>query len=213
MTELVPFTDNFTDLSNLDGFQFEFRCERCGNGYRSAFRSDPRAAGQKLARGLGNLFGGTLSQVTSMADRLLDRGTNSAAKDDALRAATAEIAPKFHQCRGCSNWVCGDVCWNAPVGQCAQCSPIATEELAQLQAEARRQQLRQRLETVDLVGKADLKSQARPRCGACGAQSAGGKFCGECGSPLAVVTTCGGCGADNPAGARFCSSCGSGLAG
>ncbi|WP_243231458.1 hypothetical protein [Microbacterium sp. CIAB417] len=57
MSEHVPFTDNFSDLSNADGYQFEFCCERCGNGYRSAFRRDPRAAGQKIARGLGNLFG------------------------------------------------------------------------------------------------------------------------------------------------------------
>jgi len=212
MSDLVPFTDNFTDLSNTDGFQFEFRCERCGNGYRSAFRNDPRAAGQKLARGIGNLFGGSLGQFTSMADRLLDRGTNSPAKDQALRAATAEIAPHFHQCRACSDWVCGDVCWNAGVGQCVRCSPIATEELAQLQAEARRRQVQERLETVDLVGGVDLKSPAQPRCGACGAQSRGGKFCGECGSPLVVVATCGGCGSENPAGARFCSACGTGLA-
>lgn len=130
MSDLVPFTDNFNDLSNADGYQFEFRCERCGNGYRSAFRRDPRAAGQKLARGLGNLFGGSLYEISSMADRLLDRGTNSPAKDEALRAATAEIAPRFHQCRACSDWVCGDVCWNDAVGQCVRCSPIATEELA-----------------------------------------------------------------------------------
>lgn len=211
MSDLVPFTDNFSDLSNPDGYQFEFRCERCGNGYRSAFRSDPRAAGQRLARGIGNLFGGQVSQFTSMADRLLDRGTNSPAKDQALRAATAEIAPKFHQCRACSDWVCDDVCWNDGVGQCVRCSPIAVEELAQLQAEARRRQVQERLETVDLVGGVDLKSQARPRCGACGAQSHGGKFCGECGSPLVVVATCTGCGSENPSGARFCSSCGTGL--
>ncbi len=212
MSDLVPFTDNVSDLSNTDGYQFEFRCERCGNGYRSAFRRDPRAAGQKLARGLGNLFGGSLSEITSMADRLLDRATNSPAKDDALRAATAEIGPMFHQCRGCSDWVCDDVCWNDTVGQCVRCSPIVTEELAQLQAEARRRQVQERLETVDLVGRLDLSTQARPRCGSCGAQSTGGKFCGECGSPLAIVTACSGCGADNPAGARFCSSCGTGLA-
>jgi hypothetical protein len=30
MSEHVPFTDNFSDLSNADGYQFEFRCERCG---------------------------------------------------------------------------------------------------------------------------------------------------------------------------------------
>ncbi|OJU47066.1 MAG: zinc ribbon domain-containing protein [Microbacterium sp. 69-7] len=213
MSDLVPFTDNFNDLSNADGYQFEFRCERCGNGYRSAFRRDPRAAGQKLARGLGNLFGGSLYEISSVADRLLDRGTISPAKDEALRAATAEIAPRFHQCRACSDWGCGDVCWNDAVGQCVRCSPIATEELAQLQAEARRRQMQERLETVDLLGGMDLKTQAQPRCAACGAQSHGGKFCGECGSPLAIAAACRGCATDNPTGAKFCAECGTTLAG
>lgn len=211
MTTHVPFTDNFTDLSNTDGYQFEFRCERCGNGYRSAFRRDHRAAGQRLARGLGNLFGGALSDLTSAADRLLDRGTNSPAKDEALRAATAEIGPLFEQCRGCSDWVCRDVCWNEAVGQCARCSPIATEELAQLQAEARRRQLLERLETVDLIGGVPLDRQATPRCPSCGAQSAGGRFCGECGASLSPVRTCSVCSADNPPSARFCAECGEGL--
>jgi len=211
MTDHVPFTDNFVDLSNTDGYQFEFRCERCGNGYRSAFRRDPRAAGQKLARGLSGLFGGSLAEIGSVADRLLDRGTNSQAKDEALRSATAEIAPRFHQCRGCGDWVCADVCWNEQVGQCARCSPVMTEELAQLQAEARRRQLQERLETVDLVAGVQLGRQAQPRCPNCGAQAHGGKFCGECGESLVSTRVCSSCASENPAGARFCSECGQGL--
>ncbi|SHF64749.1 Double zinc ribbon [Jatrophihabitans endophyticus] len=208
MTDLVPFTDNYTDLSNQDGFQFEFRCERCGNGFRSAFRRDPRSLGQKLARGVTGLLGGPLAEVGYAADRLLDRGTNSAAKDDALRAATAEIAPNFHQCRGCGDWVCGDGCWNEDIGQCARCSPIAVEELAQLQAEARRRQLQERLESVDLVGNTPLSRQAQPRCPACGAQAGGGKFCAECGSSLVTRRSCTGCGTETQSTGRFCPECG-----
>lgn len=212
MPEHIPFTDNVTDLSNEDGYQFEFRCERCGNGYRSAFRSDLRSTGQKLARGLGGLFGGSLSQVGYMADRLLDRGTNSPAKDDALRAATAEIASRFHQCRGCGDWMCGDGCWNAAVGQCVRCSPNAVEELAQLQAEARRRQVAERLEAVDLVPDVPLARQAQPRCTACGAQArSGGRFCSDCGAVLAPVASCTGCGAEAAPGARFCAGCGRSL--
>ncbi|MBC3762308.1 zinc ribbon domain-containing protein [Quadrisphaera oryzae] len=214
MPEHIPFTDNVTDLSNEDGYQFEFRCERCGNGYRSAFRRDFRSTGQKLARGLGGLFSGSLSQVGYMADRLLDRGTNSPAKDDALRAATAEIAPRFHQCRGCGDWMCGDGCWNDQVGQCVRCSPNAVEELAQLQAEARRRQVAERLETIDLVPKVPLARQAQPRCPACGAQAhSGGAFCSDCGTSLAPVVSCTGCGAQAARGARFCVTCGRSLTG
>ncbi|GGL12913.1 hypothetical protein JOE58_001986 [Curtobacterium luteum] len=208
MTEHVPFTDNVTDLSNEDGYQFEFRCERCGNGFRSAFRRDLRSTGQKLARGLSGFLGGPLAQAGYMADRLLDRGTNSPAKDEALRAATAEIAPRFHQCRGCGDWVCGDGCWNNDVGQCARCSPVVVEELARLQAEARRTQMQQRLESVDLVGSTPLGQQAQPRCPACGAQTHGGKFCTDCGAPLTTARACTGCGTDLAQGARFCAECG-----
>ena len=209
MADAVPFTDNINDLSNNDGFQFEFRCERCGNGYRSAFQRDLRSTGQTIARGIGNLLGGRASQVSYAAGQLLDRGTNSAGKDRAMRAAVTEIAGRFHQCRGCGQWVCGDVCWNGAVGQCARCSPVATEELAQLQAEARRMQVRERLVTTDLVGGADLATRAVPRCPGCGAQSNGGKFCQECGQPLAAERACTECSAVNPATARFCSECGS----
>jgi len=208
MTEHVPFTDNVTDLSNEDGFQFEFRCERCGNGFRSAFQRDLRSTGQKLARGLSGFLGGPLAQAGYMADRLLDRGTNSPAKDAALRAATAEIAPRFHQCRGCGDWVCGDGCWNTDVGQCVRCSPVVVEELARLQAEARRSQMQQRLESVDLVGATPLSQQAQPRCPSCGAQSHGGKFCVECGASLVTTRACSGCGTDLAQNARFCAECG-----
>jgi len=33
----IEFTTNYSDLSTDNGFQFEFRCERCGNGYRTEF--------------------------------------------------------------------------------------------------------------------------------------------------------------------------------
>jgi hypothetical protein len=212
MTDHIPFTDNVTDLSNENGYQFEFRCERCGNGFRSAFRHDPRSTGQKLARGLSGLLGGSFAEVGYMADRLLDRGTNSPAKDAALRAATAEIAPRFHQCRGCSDWVCGDGCWNSDIGQCVRCSPVVVEELAQLQAEARRAQLRERLETTDLLGGISVSKQAQPTCPSCGAQSRGGKFCSDCGSTLVITRACTGCGTHLAQNARFCNECGTAVA-
>ncbi len=208
MTEAVPFTDNIRDLSNHDGYQFEFRCERCGNGYRSAFQRDLLEAGQGIARGLGSLLGGRFSQLSSAAGSMLDRGTNSAAKDRALRQAVARIADRFHQCRGCGQWVCGDVCWNDEVGQCARCSPVMSEQLAQLQADARRTQIIERLSTTDLLGGADLRTQSVPRCPGCGAQTGGGRFCQECGCALAAERTCGGCSATNPASSKFCSECG-----
>jgi hypothetical protein len=28
---MVPFTNNYTDMSTREGYQFEFHCMRCGN--------------------------------------------------------------------------------------------------------------------------------------------------------------------------------------
>lgn len=209
MTTPIAFTDNVRDLSNRDGFQFEFRCERCGNGYRSAFQPDMLERGKGLLRTVGGVLGGRAGHITNMASSwAMDRGTNSAAKDKALGQAVAEVAHRFEQCRGCGQWVCGDVCWNGEVGQCARCSPIVAEQLAQLQADARERQLRERLADTDLVGSLSLERQAVVLCPSCGARAEGGKFCGECGSALALVRACSGCGHENPSSAKFCAECG-----
>jgi hypothetical protein len=50
MAELIEFTGNYNDLSTQQGFQWEFFCERCGNGYRSAFRPACGAALEASAR-------------------------------------------------------------------------------------------------------------------------------------------------------------------
>jgi len=39
---LIQFTRNHTDHSTDKGYQFEFCCDRCGNGYKSEF-SRPRS--------------------------------------------------------------------------------------------------------------------------------------------------------------------------
>jgi hypothetical protein len=38
MSESIEFTRNYSDLSTEQGFQFEFFCDRCGNGFRSRFK-------------------------------------------------------------------------------------------------------------------------------------------------------------------------------
>jgi ribosomal protein L32 len=206
------FTDNYTDLSNEDGYQFEFRCERCGNGYRSAFTQDKRARSQRFIRGISGVLSGTkIFDVANAADRMLDRNTNSAAKDRAFAAAVEELSSQFHQCRGCGEWVCGDVCWNNEVGQCANCSPRGSEQLAQQQAIAREIQFRDQLEGTDLTSGYRLAATSTTRCPGCGTQVDGGKFCPECGTSLVAVNTCAKCSTENPVSARFCSECGNTL--
>lgn len=37
MASEIEFTNNYTDLSTNNGFQYEFTCNRCGSGYRTRF--------------------------------------------------------------------------------------------------------------------------------------------------------------------------------
>src|SRR5512132_746956 len=106
MAAIVPFTDNFSDLSNSEGSQFEFHCERYGNGYRSPYVPDVKEKGRGILRAASNLMGGKLTQLSGAAETLSwNRGTNSKAKDKALADAVESVRDQFKQCRGCGNWV------------------------------------------------------------------------------------------------------------
>ena len=126
MAEIVAFTDNIRDLSNHEGYQFEFVCERCGNGYRSPYR-EHQGEGPGPAPAASSLLGNriqSLNNISNAAETMsYDRGTNSPQKDKAMKEAVEAVKDKFKQCRGCGNWVCVPVCWNHEVGQCLTCSP------------------------------------------------------------------------------------------
>jgi hypothetical protein len=208
MTGLVPFTDNFRDLSNDNGYQFEFFCERCGNGHRSPFQRDKVATGRGLLRSLGSLSDGWgVADRLGYAGDMLSRSTGSATKDRALASAVETVAPHFRQCRGCGNWVCADVCWNEPIGQCLVCSPSVADELSRAQAAAQVEQLQEKTREIDWTKDLDLTTRARVQCPACGAGCSGGKFCGDCGAQLAASSDCSNCGT-HLAGAKFCPECG-----
>jgi len=207
---MVPFTNNFHDLSNAEGYQFEFYCERCGNGYRSAFHRDKVEMGRGLLRAVGSLFGGAVEEVSRSAEQWrYDRATNSPAKDRALTAAVQEITPSFSQCRGCGDWMCKSLCWNDEIGQCLRCSPIVAEEVARAQSAAQRDQIWQQAREKNWTADVDVDTRAKLNCPSCGLKVDGGKFCSACGSSLALPVVCAGCGSKaNKAGAVFCSDCG-----
>jgi len=206
---LIAFTDNFSDLSNQDGYQFEFRCERCGNGHRSPFQRDKVATGGRLLRGIGSMTSrfGVVDRLGSASTELYDRFSGSAAKDKALRTAVEAVRPHFAQCRGCGEWVCRDVCWNDAIGQCLTCAPIVADELARAQAAAQVAQIQERTAEVDWAADLDLATRRRVSCPSCSAPSRGGRFCTECGTDLQAASACAGCGTVL-AGARFCPDCG-----
>jgi hypothetical protein len=210
------FTRNYKDHSNDTGYQFEFDCDKCGNGYRSSFQASALGVGSKIAKGLGSLFGGSKLWGAGVAADHLKDGLRGSGWDDAFKKAIEEIKPKFHQCTRCGNWVCPDVCWNESRGLCEACAPDLAEEASHHQAHIASQQVAEKMRNVDLVEGVDVKAQMVSSCPHCkGRLAPGAKFCAGCGKPVvagagAAKKFCSGCGTQLPGGAKFCSGCGTG---
>src|SRR5689334_1995152 len=98
MAALIPFTSNYTDVSTYEGYQFEFHCQRCGNGYRSAFRHSVTGFGGRLAALGGGILGGEIgSRVQEVGllaqwDRSSTRGSTN---DKRLLEASDDVAGHF----------------------------------------------------------------------------------------------------------------------
>lgn len=210
MAEFIEFTDNYNDLSTDRGFQWEFYCERCANGYRSKFR--PSATG--LATEVLDVASGVLGGIFGTAAQVGDRVHSAAwerTHDEAFTKAIGEVKAYFVQCPRCNEWVCRQRCWNESRGLCFECAPDVAVETASAQAEAITEQaveeVRSRKYGVkDFVAGDSLRGGC-PNCGA--AVKAGAKFCPECGTHLKQKNRfCTECGSPIEAGAKFCPECG-----
>lgn len=233
MGALIPFTSNYTDVSTYEGYQFEFCCQRCGNGYRSAFRHSVTGFGGRIAALGGGLLGGEIgSRVQEVGllaqwDRSSTRGSTN---DKRLVEAAQDVAGHFMQCRGCAEWVCRDVCWDDRAGCCTRCVPAPAFGPAGFgpaqpgygpPSTGGYQAPSPGYGPPSTGGyqapppgygapRVSLRHPGRPTgptacCPSCGAATAG-RFCGQCGCPLAPPA-CGGCGAPSH-GTPFCPQCG-----
>lgn len=203
----IPFTDNYTDLSSARGYQFKFFCQKCGNGYMSAFETNSLGAAASAANAVSSLLGGIFGRAAQGAQQL-QQMVAGPQHDSALNAAVEEIGPLFKQCSRCGNWVCEPVCWNKKAGLCENCAPDLDEEISAAQAQAAKEQVVEKVKAVDYVGQRDLSKAVGLTCGKCGAKTQGGKFCPECGTPTAQKRKCGSCGAEAEGTPKFCPECG-----
>jgi len=204
---LIQFTRNHSDHSTDRGFQFEFFCDKCGNGYRTHFQ--PTASGL-LTDALdvaSGLFGGLLGNAADAAHRVHSAAWEKA-HDEAFTKAVQEAKPHFGQCKRCGQWVCHQVCWNAERGLCKECAPDLEEEYAVAQEQAAIQQAHEVAREATYVTKDKFDKKVVGTCPHCGAQVTGGKFCPDCGQPLVSEKHCTECGEKMPAKAKFCPSCG-----
>jgi hypothetical protein len=212
------FTKNHRDHSNDNGYQFEFFCDKCGNGHRSAFKTSAMGVAASVIKAAGAIFGGSMSGAGWGADHLKD-AFRGPAWDSAFQEAVTECRPKFRQCTLCGSWVCPEVCWNAERGLCETCAPNVGEHAPALQAAAAVDQARKKIQESDQLRGADVTSavasvtQTAPCVKCSGALSPGARFCAQCGTAVAVAAPpgpkfCSGCGGGLAPGARFCPGCG-----
>jgi hypothetical protein len=209
MTEFIEFTNNYQDLSTDRGFQWEFRCERCDNGYRSKFRASATGMAAELLDGASSVFGGLFSTVANVGERVHSAAWERA-HDEGFAEAAKEVRPLFVQCPRCNDWVCRQRCWNEKRGLCFNCAPDTTVEVAAAQAGAITDQaveaVQSRTYDVKDYTAGDELRAACPNCGA--ALKVGAKFCGECGTPIKQNRFCTECGSAVEANVKFCPSCG-----
>ena len=214
MAEMVFFTDNYQDHSTREGYQFEFYCRRCGNGYASSFQKSVSGFGGQLLRMGGDLLGGSVGEKASELGwdaQWLTDGTRGTGRDKALAKAVDEMKPYFKQCHRCGQWVCGQICWNNERGLCTTCAPKLDQEIAGMQAAAQVDQLNTKIQATDWTKDVNYRDTATGMCSNCGQETGGGKFCRGCGHPQAAAETakqfCGNCGSQLT-GAKFCGECG-----
>jgi Double zinc ribbon len=205
---VIEFTDNYQDLSTDQGFQFKFRCERCGDGFMSSFQTNALGMAGSLLRGASGLLGGILGQAAAGTFEV-QRAVGGTQHDAALRAAIEEVKPLFQKCRRCGNWLCAQTCWNAKADMCKQCAPIAQEEESAMRSEHVRSQVTNDLFLEENRRMSAKAKEAAAKCPDCGAPTLGKKFCPGCGTKLAPAGSfCGECGAKLSPGAKFCGDCG-----
>ena len=202
MPGFTPFTSNYQDLSTNQGYQFEFRCDICGSGYRSEWQKNLLGTGASILGGASNIIGGLWGarNVAQSAQDITDRD----GRDKALQKASNEIMPLFHRCVRCNNWV-DETCFNKARGLCVNCAPNLAAEMEAERSSVEMGQMRDAMRN-QTVFSGDVSSRST-ECPNCNKPVGSEKFCGNCGTPLGV-NKCAKCGAELAADTRFCGNCG-----
>ncbi len=203
MPGFTPFSDNYRDLSDAQGYQFEFFCDICGSGYRSEFVRSRLGVASNVIEGASGLLGGIFGRAQSVTDQareLTDRG----ARDEALKKASNEIMPRFQRCPRDNRWV-DETCWNEARGLCVYDAPKLATEMEAARSEYEIQQMREKM-----AAQSHFSGDTAARttvCSNCAKPVGSEKFCSNCGTPVGLAK-CVQCGNDLAPGARFCGNCG-----
>ena len=206
---MIEFTANHTDHSNDQGFQFEFHCDKCGNGHMTPFAPSKIGMAGGFLRAAAGLFGGgALDRIASAGDQVKD-SLRGKARDDAFAAAVQEGKKHFKKCTRCGKWVCPETCWNAERPDVSNLRPGPAGRAGRRPGHGcAAEQVWEKARAADLTADVDVKKKQAAFCPHCGAKAGGGKFCGECGKEIMPKDACPQCQAKIKPGSKFCGECG-----
>lgn len=211
MNDEIEFVSNYDDLSTERGFQFEFRCDRCGTGVRTRFKPYTAGTVAGVLDAAGSLLGGVFGSAADIGERVRSAGWQSA-HDAAFAEAVEEVRNRFVQCPRCSSWVCVKSCWNERRGLCKECAPDVGVEMAAAQASRTTEEIwaHAAMAAEDKkLAKEAWRETIRATCPSCQKPlDANAKFCPECGARVRQALHCAECGARIPPNAKFCPECG-----
>jgi membrane protease subunit (stomatin/prohibitin family) len=211
MNGKIEFVSNYSDLSTDKGFQFEFNCDRCSNGFRTRFRPWTVGSVSSVLDAAGSLLGGVFNTAADVGERVRSAGWQKA-HDEAFQESVQEIRSSFIQCPRCSQWVCRKSCWNSKRGLCKECAPDLGVEMSAAQASRSVEEVwahAKMAEEDKKLAEGNWRETIVASCPNCGApQATNAKFCPECGTKIKTAEHCSQCGAKLTAGAKFCPECG-----
>lgn len=208
----IELVRNYSDCSTDNGFQYEFYCNRCGNGYRTRFDTWELSAATQALDGASSMFGGLFGRAGDAGERVKSAAWEKA-HDKAFEKVVGEIRPRFVQCPRCSAWVCREQCWNEKRGLCRECAPDLGVEMSAAQASRSVEEVwahAKMSEEDKKLAAGNWRETIVASCPSCGApQETNAKLCPTCGAALKTAPHCTQCGAKLQPGAKFCGECGS----